>query len=94
MSGEFDVLRRGEVSAKVEVRQIDGPKESIRRDNRVEKKIDAGKRSDVGGGGGRKTQGDHPQPYRVRGGQRQRRGSGGGPGWKGKKGTTFPLGRG
>ena len=51
MSGEFDVLRRGEVSAKVEVRQIDGPKESVRRDNRVKKEIDAGKSSDVGGGG-------------------------------------------
>jgi hypothetical protein len=50
MGGEFDVLRRGEVSAKVEVRQIDGLKESMRRDDRVEKKIDAGKRSDVGGG--------------------------------------------
>ena len=51
MSGEFDVLGRGKVGAKVEVRQIDGPKESVRRDNRVKKEIDAGKRSDVGGGG-------------------------------------------
>jgi hypothetical protein len=51
MGGEFDVLRRGEVSAKVEIRQIDGPKESIRRDDRVEKQIDAVKRSDVVGGG-------------------------------------------
>jgi hypothetical protein len=51
MSGEFDVLRRGKIGAKVEVRQIDGPEESVRRDNRIQKKIDAGKRSDVGGGG-------------------------------------------
>ena len=33
MGGEFDVLGRGEFSAKVEVRQIHGSKESIRRDN-------------------------------------------------------------
>ncbi len=51
MSGEFDVLGRGEVNAKVEVRQIHGSKESVRQDNRVEKEIDAGKRSDMGGGG-------------------------------------------
>ncbi len=30
MSGEFDVLRRGKIGAKVEVRQIDGPQESVR----------------------------------------------------------------
>ena len=29
MGEEFDVLGRGKVGAKVEVRQIDGPKESI-----------------------------------------------------------------
>ena len=51
MGGEFDVLGRGKVGAKVEVRQIDGPKESISRDNRIKEEIDAGKRSDMGGRG-------------------------------------------
>jgi hypothetical protein len=72
MGREFYMLRRGEVSAMVEVRQIDGPKEGVRRDNRVEKKIDAGKRSDVGGQEERLIQGDHLRLCRVRGGQRQR----------------------
>ena len=49
--GEFDVLGRGKVGAKVEVRQIDGPEESVGRHDRVEKKVHAGERSDVGGGG-------------------------------------------
>ena len=49
MGEEFDVLGRGKVGAKVEVRQIDGPKESISRDNRIKEEIDAGKRSDMGG---------------------------------------------
>ena len=35
MGGECDVLGRGKVGAKVEVRQIDGPEESVRRDNRI-----------------------------------------------------------
>ncbi len=35
MGGEFDVLGRGKGGAKVEVRQIDGPEESVRRDNRI-----------------------------------------------------------
>ena len=51
MGEEFDVLGRGKVGAKVEVRQIDGPKESISGDNRIKEEIDAGKRSDMGGRG-------------------------------------------
>ena len=56
MGGECDVLGRGKVGAKVEVRQIDGPEESVRRDNRIKKEIDAGKRSDMGGRGAGRIQ--------------------------------------
>ncbi len=101
MGGDFDVLRRGEVSAKVEVRQIDGPKESIRRDDRVEKKVDAGKRSDVGGRETGRLKAITPSRtayaavnVRGEGAEWAWDGEGRSLGWRGKKGTTFPLGRG
>ncbi len=93
MSGEFDVLGRGKVGAKVEVRQIDGPKESVRRDNRVEKEIDAGKRSDVGGGGqedSRRSPPAVPRTQRSTSEVRERRG----PGMKREEGDHFSLGTG
>jgi hypothetical protein len=42
----FDMLRDGKRRFKIEVCEVHGPKESIRRDNRVEKNVDTGKRSD------------------------------------------------
>ena len=42
----FYVLRDGERGFKIEVCEVHRPKESIRRDNRVEKNVDTGKRSD------------------------------------------------
>ena len=56
MGGELGVLGRGKVGSKVEVRQIDGPKESISGDNRIKEEIDAGKRSDMGGRGAGRIQ--------------------------------------
>ena len=57
MGGEGDVLGRGKVGAKVEVRQIDGPEESVRRDNRIKKEIDAGR--ERRGPGMEREEGDH-----------------------------------
>jgi hypothetical protein len=51
MGEEFYVLGRVEVGAKVEVREIDGAKESVVGDDRVEEDVDGRKRSDLGGGG-------------------------------------------
>ncbi len=94
MSGEFDVLGRGKIGAKVEVRQIDGPKESVRRDNRVEEKIDAGKRSDVGGGGwqeeSRRSPPAVPRTRRSTSEVRERRR----PGMDREEGDHFSLGTG
>ena len=50
---EFDVLGRGERSAEIEVRQVNRAKESVVGDDRVEKDVDGGERSDLGGGGAR-----------------------------------------
>ena len=54
---EFDILGRVERSAKIKVRQVDGAKESVVGDDRVEEDVDGGERGDLGGGGarGRKT---------------------------------------
>ncbi len=46
----FDKLWGGERRFKIEIGEVHGPKESIRRDNRVEKNVDTGERSDEGGG--------------------------------------------
>ena len=53
MGEEFYVLGRGERSAKIEIREVDRPKESIVGDDRVKKNVDGGERSDLGGGGAR-----------------------------------------
>jgi hypothetical protein len=42
----FNKLRGGERGLKVEICEVHGPKKGIRRDNRVEEDIYAGKRSD------------------------------------------------
>ena len=47
-------MGRGERSAKIEIRQVDRAKESIVGDDRVEKDVDGGERSDLGGGGARR----------------------------------------
>ncbi len=41
----------GKGSAKIVVGQVDGPEESMARHDRVEKKVNAGERSDVSSGG-------------------------------------------
>ena len=46
VSIDFYILRGGKRRFKVEVCEVHRPKESIRRDNRVEKNVDTGKRSD------------------------------------------------
>ena len=51
MGKEFNILGRVERSAKVKVGEVDGPKESVVRDNRVEKDVDSRERGDLGGGG-------------------------------------------
>ena len=51
MGKEFDILGRVERSAKVKVRQVNGTKESVVRDDRVEEDVDGRERSDLGGGG-------------------------------------------
>jgi hypothetical protein len=53
MGEKFDVLGRVEVGSKVEVREINGAKESAVGDDRVEEDVDGGERSDLGGGGAR-----------------------------------------
>ena len=51
MGKEFNILGRVERNAKVKVGEVDGPKESVVRDNRVEKDVDSRERGDLGGGG-------------------------------------------
>ena len=51
MGKEFNILGRVERSAKVKVGEVDGPKESVVRDNRVEKDVDSRERGVLGGGG-------------------------------------------
>jgi hypothetical protein len=46
VSVDFDKLWGGERRFKIEVGEVHRPKESIRRDNRVEKNVDTGERSD------------------------------------------------
>ncbi len=50
MGEDFDVLGRVEVGAKVEVRQVNGAKESVVRDDRVKEDVDGGERGDLSGG--------------------------------------------
>jgi hypothetical protein len=95
MGGECDVLGRGKVGAKVEVRQIDGPEESVRRDNRIKKEIDAGKRSEltwVEGGQeeSRRSPPAVPRTRRSTSEVRERRG----PGMEREEGDHFSLGMG
>ena len=53
---DFNKLRGGERGLKVEICEVHRSKESIRRDNRVEKDVYAGKRSDEGGGRDRRLE--------------------------------------
>ncbi len=46
VSIDFYILRGGERGFKIEVCEVHRPKESIRRDNRVEENVDTGERSD------------------------------------------------
>ena len=48
---KFDILGRVERSAKIKVGEVDRPKESVIRHNRVKQDIDSRERSDLGGGG-------------------------------------------
>ncbi len=48
---EFDILGRVERSAKIKIGEVDRPKESVIRHNRVKQDIDSRERSDLGGGG-------------------------------------------
>ena len=48
---DFYVLGRGERGAKIKVGEVDRPKESVIRHNRVKQDIDSRERSDLGGGG-------------------------------------------
>ncbi len=50
-SGDFYKLGKGKGGAQVVVSQVDRPEEGVSGDDRVEKKIHAGERGDVGGGG-------------------------------------------
>ena len=56
VSIDFYKLRGGERRFKIEVGEVHIPKESIRRDNRVEKNVDTGERSDEGGGRDRRLE--------------------------------------
>jgi hypothetical protein len=51
MGEDFYVLGRVEVGSKIEVREIDGAKESVVGDDRVEEDVDGGERGDLSGGG-------------------------------------------
>jgi len=53
---EFDELGMREGSAKIKVSQVNRPEEGMSGDDRVEEKIDAGERSDVGGRGTRRLE--------------------------------------
>ncbi len=64
MGEEFDVLRRVEVGAKVEVEEIDGAKEGVIGEDRVVEDVDGRERgglrlscSSAGGRGGGETRG-------------------------------------
>ena len=46
VSVDFNVLRGGESRFKIEVSEVNRPKDSIRRDNRIKKNIYTGERSD------------------------------------------------
>ena len=48
---DFYVLGRGERGAKIKVGEVDRPKESVIRHDRVKQNIDSRERSDLGGGG-------------------------------------------
>jgi hypothetical protein len=48
---KFNILGRVERSAKIKVGEVDRPKESVIRHNRVKQDIDSRERSDLGGGG-------------------------------------------
>jgi len=50
VSVNFDELGGGKRGLKVKIGEVNGPKDSIRRDNRVEKDVHAWERSDEGGG--------------------------------------------
>jgi hypothetical protein len=49
MSVDSNILGSGEGAAKIKVGEVKRAEESIRRDDRVEEKVDSGKRSDEGG---------------------------------------------
>ena len=51
MGEDFDILGRVEVGAKVKIRQVNRPKESAVRNDRVKEDVDGRERSDLGGGG-------------------------------------------
>ena len=72
MGGEFYKLGLGKGSAEIVVGQVNRPEESVARHDRVKEKIYTGERSDVGGGGGRKTRGGHLRRCRERDGPRRR----------------------
>ena len=50
VSINFNKLGGGERGLEVKIGEVNGPKDSIRRDNRVEEDVHAGERSDEGGG--------------------------------------------
>jgi hypothetical protein len=87
MGGELNELGMGKISPKVEVSKVNGCKEGVGRDDRVNEKIDAGERGDVGGGGGKKTQGGHLRRCRELGDRS-------GPGMRREERDHFSLGMG
>ena len=56
VSIDFNELWGGERRFKIEVGEVHGPKERVRRDNRVKKNVDTGERSDEGGGRDRRLE--------------------------------------
>ncbi len=48
---EFDIFGRVERSVKIKIREVDRPKDSVIRHNRVKQDIDSRERSDLSGGG-------------------------------------------
>jgi hypothetical protein len=54
VGGDFDKFGMGKGSAEIVVGQVYGPEEGVAGHDRVKKKVNAGDRSDVSGGGARR----------------------------------------
>jgi hypothetical protein len=66
MSENFDVLGKGEVGAKIKVGEIDGAKERVVGDDRVEEDVDGRERGDLGGGGAEEGRRSPPAVLQTR----------------------------